>query len=735
MTIVPQKSAVLGLAFLLVLVALATPATAESGPQFLEQRPIEIAVESIDYGVTRWRVAVVNGAPSPGPMTLMVAFDPAGVVSVAEPSRQVVDAGGVASFFIELKGRQRGSGQLVLIGRDGAISRRELRVFSQATLEKATVPTELNLSGWHLAPLTSRVELASVAVGSPNNPNLAQGLLGFVSSDSGGLYQVIRSGSLVSVQDVEGAGKYVGSIELTPGTKTKVTVSVRDTPAWPLLVLAFGLVLVSRLDIFRKRSRPRRALLVRLAWLRRRAATEQQRTLARLRQVPRWTVHGIDRVVAEPGDPELLLEIESAAAVRAWDLALEQADRDRWAPGGAGLSRLEGLVDSFAVLVQRERAIANEWCELLELESSLGRAELEFSAAAALVRDAITPQAILEEDTLARRQAEVERAVKWLERFRHNYEALTSFLGVDDSTLQAEAESALGALLRADENLDAIEGRIAELRQRIPEPPRGEDPTGTVEQEAVTRGAYSGRPVEFPSGPPTVDLPTGQAHREEPRAVRRRSVRIASAAAVVIPLLVITTASLILSRSGKETPPPSTTTSLTTSPPPSTTSTVPSTTTVPAAPVDPKAPIQPSPSGPYGYAGGGGSPLGRHWIDTVIGVALPVLLLPAGLAILVLVCALLLARLLRRSEEGSRMRASATRETEADYLMKDLRRTEARFLVLSGALVILTGMSVLYFPNPTFGTPADYLGVFLWGSAVGEGVQLARRLVPNLPSQ
>jgi hypothetical protein len=39
-------------------------------------------------------------------------------------------------------------------------------------------------------------------------------------------------------------------------------------------------------------------------------------------------------------------------------------------------------------------------------------------------------------------------------------------------------------------------------------------------------------------------------------------------------------------------------------------------------------------------------------------------------------------------------------------------------------------MSLLYVGNPSFGTPGDCLDVALWGTAVGEGLQLARRLWP-----
>jgi hypothetical protein len=64
---------------------------------------------------------------------------------------------------------------------------------------------------------------------------------------------------------------------------------------------------------------------------------------------------------------------------------------------------------------------------------------------------------------------------------------------------------------------------------------------------------------------------------------------------------------------------------------------------------------------------------------------------------------------------------------------REYRREDRRFSVLAGLLVVLSGMSLLYAGNPAFGTLGDYLAVALWGAAVGEGLQLARRLWPSLP--
>jgi hypothetical protein len=72
-------------------------------------------------------------------------------------------------------------------------------------------------------------------------------------------------------------------------------------------------------------------------------------------------------------------------------------------------------------------------------------------------------------------------------------------------------------------------------------------------------------------------------------------------------------------------------------------------------------------------------------------------------------------------------------ELDSETIDREYRREDRRFSVLAGLLVVLSGMSLLYAGNPAFGTLGDYLAVALWGAAVGEGLQLARRLWPSLP--
>ena len=47
----------------------------------------------------------------------------------------------------------------------------------------------------------------------------------------------------------------------------------------------------------------------------------------------------------------------------------------------------------------------------------------------------------------------------------------------------------------------------------------------------------------------------------------------------------------------------------------------------------------------------------------------------------------------------------------------------------TGVLAIFSGLILLYFASPTWGTPGDYLKALLWGSVVSEGVKQVTALV------
>ena len=99
-----------------------------------------------------------------------------------------------------------------------------------------------------------------------------------------------------------------------------------------------------------------------------------------------------------------------------------------------------------------------------------------------------------------------------------------------------------------------------------------------------------------------------------------------------------------------------------------------------------------------------------------------------GLVVLVALgvpAALIVPRLVRKRDRD-RLRG----EDEVS-LRQALRRRDTAYACLSGLLVILSGMSLVYAADATFGTPGDYLTILLWGTAVTEGLALAKTLLPS----
>jgi hypothetical protein len=71
--------------------------------------------------------------------------------------------------------------------------------------------------------------------------------------------------------------------------------------------------------------------------------------------------------------------------------------------------------------------------------------------------------------------------------------------------------------------------------------------------------------------------------------------------------------------------------------------------------------------------------------------------------------------------------AEKTGRTDRQHVAFGL--SEARMTLISGALVVATGLYLLYFVSPVWGTPGDYLKALLWGSTLSEGVKYAVGLV------
>jgi hypothetical protein len=60
-----------------------------------------------------------------------------------------------------------------------------------------------------------------------------------------------------------------------------------------------------------------------------------------------------------------------------------------------------------------------------------------------------------------------------------------------------------------------------------------------------------------------------------------------------------------------------------------------------------------------------------------------------------------------------------------------LSLADAGFALLSGALVVISGLSLLYFTDDTFGTTGDYVALFVWASTISAGITVARRVLPG----
>jgi hypothetical protein len=71
-------------------------------------------------------------------------------------------------------------------------------------------------------------------------------------------------------------------------------------------------------------------------------------------------------------------------------------------------------------------------------------------------------------------------------------------------------------------------------------------------------------------------------------------------------------------------------------------------------------------------------------------------------------------------------------EKTSKDLQKELRQLDLAFNMITGFIVVVTGLSVLYLGNASFGSLADYVGLLLWGTVVDEGFKLARQLAPSL---
>lgn len=71
-------------------------------------------------------------------------------------------------------------------------------------------------------------------------------------------------------------------------------------------------------------------------------------------------------------------------------------------------------------------------------------------------------------------------------------------------------------------------------------------------------------------------------------------------------------------------------------------------------------------------------------------------------------------------------------DEKPEETLSKLNDLEWRYRLVSGLVVLGTGFYTVYLSNPTFGSLYDYLNIFLWGTAVTTGFQIARSVFPSL---
>ncbi|WP_394847675.1 hypothetical protein LZC95_09455 [Pendulispora brunnea] len=688
------------------------------GAQFKDVRPIVLSTADKAHP---WAVAAFNASAQPVQLTLSTAGQPS-VVEIVEPATVTVPAASETVFVISVSNTATvSSDQLVLSSSDGSFVRRDVSVVSESPTPMAE---QLHFVGWHLIPFTSmvRIEPLNVGTGDPGG-----GIVGFVGSPQGGIGTVVRSGDDYSVRGITGAGTYEGSIHARPDVATKVEVHVRDAPAWPLIVLVCGLLLVGSLDRFNKRDRPRQQLRVRLAAILERGRQEQAAALEDLRRIPgEMRPGGITRMCDATGGAArpLLLDREVTAALKAYDDALDDTERARWQPGGKGLEALDELVRSVTSLHRQARRLAEDRVELLTKATGDVRRALENSPTLARVAAALAPADLLTEAELVSLSSTLIDAADRLARMKQIYDQL-QWIGTHtgEGEIRDSADRILQQLTEDAGDLESLLEDAEALRRRSDADPRRAPVLHVVPSMPVSASRASEEPEISRAGMSTPAVSRSSPGSLAPPEARRGAnlvvlAGLGLAVGAAIAVAGVQFSSLDVKEAGSGRPP-----SISTSAPPDLSSPpAPTASPQPTAtprPRLPDAPVTAKPSPAPRAAVAGPSSFDVMFLGGLAPVAVLSLFLYVGFI------AWRNWRRTRDSDPALPGHASLTLELLRDQRMFDR---------LSALLVVLAGMSVLYFPNPSFGSLGDYATMLLWGTGVGEAVQLARRLVPSLPS-
>lgn len=548
----------------------------------------------------------------------------------------------------------------------------------------AALPGTLTITAQRLWPLARHFEVADVVAPGLGSAPMGRAEIGYVTSDDGGFATVVRRGDTFSVEGLDGVGEYHGKINLGPGIDAgnlDVVVRVRDVALWPLAILLIGLGLANLLDRFTKRSRPADVFELRLARLLDDAEQAQRGSLASLASTLPDEPLAVHRIRRAAGEAPLLLDREVEDARKRWRDAADEADRDDYLPGQAGWEGLSGQLDALEALLARCERLAVEVAELQraarDLNNPLLRGAPSLVSARALLRP--EPSGLV---TRAQLDAASERAAAELDRLgrlRAIVADLTAVWSRGSAELRGRADRQLRMLWEAAGDLDDEQRDAAALYDELREEVASAPPEPVAPLEPRTAEPQAPAPPEAGEPTPGATPP----RRRIPTAV---TAGLAVLALVGVGVLVASVVRV------PEQPPPISLEDETTPPE--------------AMPYFAPQPME-SPAAPQGVRP-----------STAINLV--------GLLVLLVLGALAWGALDARVTRGALPPVRTVEE-----LAMRLHRKELSYGVLGAILVVLSGMSFQYFPNPTFGSAGDYLGMLLWGTAVGEGVKLARRFLPQ----
>lgn len=526
------------------------------------------------------------------------------------------------------------------------------------------VPEALGGRGVRTHPFGGDVSIRPVEF--PNADVPAPRVIGRLTNGSDSA-QVIQTQEHLVFEGIETTGRYQGVADLAPGLEggdTKMEVTVRDQVMWPLVTLTTGLVFVSVLDVGRRRRRPERVLALQLQRLVDRAAAYQGRTGVSL------------RVTGSRLEPLVLDELK-ALALTEFRTAVDDETLRAWAPGGEKLGELSGHVDRFVELCERQQELSGQLVALLAQVPMARRAGVEAALARSAVGRALAPTAVRTLVGLKTEGDALEAASQFLAASSAIVERLVSALPGPDS---ARASVLLDRLVADPDQLPNIAEEAQQLR--LPPPVAA----GVANRAEPLRPEAARSPGKDSVGTRTPQSETAPAAGKKLGSSLRVAIIAVAAAALALGVAILSAiqapsyiVDAVVAGGGGDG---------------SETGVLPAPTEADLAPV---GNLSDSPQ------------LGAFLGPGAIAAAL--LAATVGIAWLAL----------RQRPTGH------SHERSAVELERELRRSDRTLSLLSGVLVVLSGLVTLYVPNASFGTAGDYLSALLWGTTLSAGIELARR--------